>query len=201
MPALILSGGEPLLRRDIFEISRGPGPWGSTSVSTNGARSMGQWPSASPPSATTMSASAWTAGGDHDRSAAVRRLRSVPGGRPPLPRAAGSRSGLRFTVTSGQCRELPAMLDADGGGAGGQVLPLRHLYYSGRGDRNRGRRMPTHRTTRRPWTSCSSAAGTRLDGAASSRVRDRQQRRGWGLPAALGRAPLPRTGAAAACQA
>jgi MoaA/NifB/PqqE/SkfB family radical SAM enzyme len=38
VPVLILSGGEPLLRPDIFDIARAPRPWASTSACRPTAR-------------------------------------------------------------------------------------------------------------------------------------------------------------------
>jgi heme d1 biosynthesis radical SAM protein NirJ len=139
VPALILSGGEPLMRPDIFDLAchaKGLGFY--TALSTNGTLIDGA-----------MLQRIRAAGfdyvgisldgleGTHDR---FRRLQgafraSLAGLR--LCRDAGVRVGVRFTLTRDNAQDLPSLLDllcAEGI----DKLYLSHLNYSGRGNTNRG---------------------------------------------------------------
>jgi heme d1 biosynthesis radical SAM protein NirJ len=139
VPALILSGGEPLLRPDIFEISAR-------------ARAMGFYVALSSNGTAIDAAMADRIAGigydyvgisldgleaTHDR---FRRQRgafaaSLAGVR--HCHARGLKVGLRFTITRDNAAELPALLDlAEAEGV--DKFYLSHLNYAGRGNRNRG---------------------------------------------------------------
>lgn len=139
VPWLILSGGEPLLRPDIFEVSRRAKEMGfDVGLSTNGTL-IG---------AATIDAIT-EAGYDyvgisidglestHDafrgrRGAFAEAMTGVG-----LCTARGLKVGLRFTMTRDNAGELPAMLDL-AEDAGAERFYLSHLNYAGRGNRNRG---------------------------------------------------------------
>jgi len=148
VPVLILSGGEPLLRPDIFEISRRAKRLGFyVGLSTNGTLI----------DETNIVAVAGV-GYDyvgvsidgvretHDR---FRRREgafdaSMKGIR--LCREFGIKVGLRFTMTQDNASELPQLLQLmDDEGI--DKFYLSHLNYAGRGNRNRKSDV-VHRTTR-----------------------------------------------------
>ena len=138
VPVLILSGGEPLLRPDIFEVSRRAKQLGFyVGLSTNGAliddhnieaiAGVGY---------DYLGISIDGIGTTHDR------FRGVPGCFDAsmrgigLARSHGLKVGLRFTMTIDNAAELPAVLDlADGEGV--PKFYLSHLVYAGRGNKNR----------------------------------------------------------------
>ena len=139
VPALILSGGEPLLRPDIFEISRRAKDMGFyVGLSTNGtlidAATIGEVAAIG---YDYVGISIDGLGETHDR---FRRRAgafeaSMQGVR--LCRERGLKVGLRFTMTSDNTAELPDVLD---------LLETEdierfyfsHLNYAGRGNHNRG---------------------------------------------------------------
>jgi heme d1 biosynthesis radical SAM protein NirJ len=148
VPVLILSGGEPLLRPDIFEISTRAREMGFyVGLSTNGtlinAGNIGQ-----------IAAIGYDYVGisldgmreTHDRfrqkagafDASLNAIR--------LCRDAGIKVGMRFTPTQDTARELPEILqlmDAERV----DKLYVSHLNYGGRGNRHRGSDA-VHATTR-----------------------------------------------------
>ncbi|MDX1605113.1 MAG: heme d1 biosynthesis radical SAM protein NirJ [Candidatus Competibacterales bacterium] len=148
VPVLILSGGEPLMRPDIFEISERAKALGFyVGLSTNGTLID-----------ETRIARIAAVGYDyvgisldglretHDRfrrrrGAFDESLRGVH-----LCREHGIKVGLRFTLTRDNAPELPAILELM---RAEQVdkFYLSHLNYAGRGNRNR-RDDAVHRTTR-----------------------------------------------------
>jgi len=148
VPVLILSGGEPLLRPDIFEVSRRAKALGFyVGLSTNGTLIDER-------NIDAIEAVGYDYVGisidgmreTHDR---FRRKEgafdaSLAGVR--LCRKRGLKVGLRFTITSDNATELPDLLalmveeDVD-------KFYLSHLNYAGRGNRNR-RSDAVHRTTR-----------------------------------------------------
>ncbi len=145
---LILSGGEPLLRPDLFEVSRRAKSMGFyVGLSTNGTRIDGD-------NATALAAVGYDyvgisldgIGATHDRfrrqagafDAALRAVR--------LCRDRGIHVGLRFTLTQDNAAELPALLALMEREEIGKFY-LSHLNYSGRGNRNRTDDV-MHRTTR-----------------------------------------------------
>ena len=148
VPVLILSGGEPLLRGDIFPISQRAKDLGFyVGLSTNGTLI----------DATNIDAIADT-GYDyvgvsidgiretHDR---FRRREgafdaSMQGIR--LCRQHDIKVGLRFTMTQDNSRELPRLLDLMNDEDVDKFY-LSHLNYAGRGNRNRKTDV-VHRTTR-----------------------------------------------------
>jgi heme d1 biosynthesis radical SAM protein NirJ len=138
VPVLILSGGEPLLRPDIFEISARARAMGFyVGLSTNGTliddALIGR-----------IAAIGYDYVGisidglreTHDRfrrmegayDASIRGLR--------LCRDAGLKVGLRFTMTQDNAVELPAMLDLMAI-EGIEKFYFSHLNYAGRGNINR----------------------------------------------------------------
>lgn len=148
VPVLILSGGEPLLRPDILDISRRAKAMGFyVGLSSNG---------------TLIDADAIDAiaavGYDyvgisidgleetHDRfrrkeGAFREALRGVR-----LCRERGLKVGLRFTLTRDNAHDLPALLDLMEV-EGVDKFYLSHLNYAGRGNKNRGDDA-VHRMTR-----------------------------------------------------
>ena len=139
VPVLILSGGEPLLRPDIFEITARAKALGFyVGLSTNGTliddRLIGPVAEAG---YDYVGISLDGIGATHD---AFRRLtgafdRSLNAVR--LCRRHGIKVGLRFTLTLDNAHQLPALLRlADDEGVG--KFYLSHLNYAGRGNKNRG---------------------------------------------------------------
>jgi heme d1 biosynthesis radical SAM protein NirJ len=139
VPVLILSGGEPLLRPDIFEISERAKAMGFyVGLSTNGTLIDAAM-------ADRIAAVGYDYVGisldglreTHDRfrrrvGAFDEALRGIR-----LCRARGIKVGMRFTVTVDNADELPALLDlAETEGV--QKFYLSHLVYAGRGNKNRG---------------------------------------------------------------
>ena len=139
VPVLILSGGEPLMRRDIFDISeRAKALRFYVGLSTNGTlidaaladrvRDAGY---------DYVGISLDGVGATHDRfrrkdgayDAALQALR--------LLQARGVKVGVRFTMTDDNAGELPALLDCVER-EGFSKFYLSHLVYAGRGNKNRG---------------------------------------------------------------
>ncbi len=139
VPVLILSGGEPLMRRDIFEISaRAKEKRFYVGLSTNGTlidaavadriRDAGY---------NYVGISLDGIGATHDQfrrkegayAAALNGLR--------LLRDRDVKVGVRFTMTEGNAAELPALLDLVAR-EGFPKFYLSHLVYAGRGNKNRG---------------------------------------------------------------
>ena len=138
VPVLILSGGEPLLRPDIFDISRRAKAMGFyVGLSTNGTLID-----------ESLIAPIADIGYDyvgisidgiretHDRfrrkeGAFDLSMRAVR-----LCREAGIKVGLRFTLTQDNAHELPALLQLVED-EGIDKFYLSHLNYAGRGNRNR----------------------------------------------------------------
>jgi heme d1 biosynthesis radical SAM protein NirJ len=139
VPVLILSGGEPLMRRDIFEISRRAKDMGFyVGLSTNGTlideSNIARIAAAG---YDYVGISLDGIGATHDRfrrkeGAFAASLRGIR-----LCRAHGIKVGIRFTLTRDNAEELPALLalleteNID-------KFYLSHLNYAGRGNKNRG---------------------------------------------------------------
>ena len=138
VPALILSGGEPLLRPDIFEISQRARDMGFyVGLSTNGTL-------IDESNIDAIAAVGYDYVGisidgvqqTHDRfrrkagayDASMRGIR--------LCRERGIKVGLRFTLTMDNAPELPGMLDLMEQ-ENVDKFYLSHLNYAGRGNRNR----------------------------------------------------------------
>lgn len=138
VPVLILSGGEPLMRPDIFDISKRAKELGFyVGLSTNGTlmteENIGQIVKAD---YNYVGISLDGIGANHDRfrrreGAYEEALRGIR-----LCRDAGIKVGLRFTLTQDNAADFPAILD---------LLEtedidkfyLSHLNYAGRGNVNR----------------------------------------------------------------
>ncbi|MCB9943558.1 MAG: heme d1 biosynthesis radical SAM protein NirJ [Geminicoccaceae bacterium] len=148
VPVLILSGGEPLLRPDIFKISARAKAMGFyVGLSSNGALIDAA-------TADQIAAIGYDyvgvsldgIGAVHD---AFRRQqgcfdKSIAGMHHLMAR--GIKVGMRFTITERNVVSLPDMLDLmDAEGI--DKFYLSHLVYSGRGNRHRGDDA-VHRTTR-----------------------------------------------------
>ncbi len=149
VPVLILSGGEPLLRPDIFDISRRAKGLGFyVGLSSNGTlidRETSERIAAVGYDYVGISLDG--IGAVHDR------FRRKPGayeaalGGLRLCRAHGIKVGLRFTMTERNVESLPGMLDLLEREEIDKFY-LSHLVYAGRGNRYRGDDA-AHRTTRR----------------------------------------------------
>ena len=138
VPALILSGGEPLLRPDIFEISARSKAMGFfTALSSNGTlidaamlepiREIGY---------DYVGVSLDGLGATHDK---FRRMQgafdlSLAGIR--LCRDAGLKVGVRFTMTQDNHQDLPGLLKLVED-EGVDRFYFSHLNYAGRGNKNR----------------------------------------------------------------
>ena len=139
VPVLILSGGEPLLRPDIFEISRRAKDMGFyVGLSSNGTlideHNIKQIADIGYDYVgisldglkETHDVFRRREGGFDEALAGIR-----------LCRENGIKAGMRFTVTMDNAHELPAMLDL----ADAEQIDkfyLSHLVYAGRGNKNRG---------------------------------------------------------------
>ncbi len=169
IPALILSGGEPLDRADLFDIAtRARQLVPMLALSTNGTRIHGE-------SADRVgeigfdyvgisidgigATNDWFRGVEGAFADALRGVREC--------KARGIKVGLRFTLTRDNGRHLPDLLKlCDEEGV--DKFYLSHLVYAGRGDKNRGEDVE-HDHTRaamdmlieRAWAAAS--GGTPLD--------------------------------------
>ena len=139
VPVLILSGGEPLLRPDIFEISaRAKAQRFYVGLSTNGTPiDESLIDRIAQADYDYVGISLDGIGAVHDafrrqEGAFDRSLRAVR-----LCRDRGIKVGLRFTLTLDNAEHLPALLRlADDEGV--DKFYLSHLNYAGRGNKNRG---------------------------------------------------------------
>lgn len=132
VPVLILSGGEPLMRPDLFDIAaRAQGMGFYIGLSTNGTL-------IDEPMADRVTAAGFDYVGisldglkpTHDK---FRRLAAVR-----FLGARGVKVGLRFTMTSMNAHDLPALL-ALMREEGAQKFYFSHLNYAGRGNIHRGK--------------------------------------------------------------
>ncbi len=138
VPALILSGGEPLLRADIFDISRQAKGLGFyVGLSTNGTlidKSMIDRIATVGYDYVGVSIDGIARTHDKFRRRQGAFDTSMHGVR--LCRERGLKVGLRFTMTMDNGRELPDMLDMlDDEGI--ERFYFSHLNYAGRGNHNR----------------------------------------------------------------
>lgn len=138
VPVLILSGGEPLLRPDIFDIARRAKAMGFyTGLSSNGTLITEQ--NVRDIAGVGFDYVGISIDGMRDTHDRFRRMpgafeASLRGVR--LCRENDIKVGLRFTMTQDNARELPQLLDlAEREGV--EKFYLSHLNYAGRGDRNR----------------------------------------------------------------
>ena len=139
VPVLILSGGEPLMRRDIFEISTRAKTMGFyVGLSSNGTlvdaeradriRDIGY---------DYVGISLDGIGATHDRFRRKEGSYEAALGGLRLLRDRGVKVGVRFTMTEDNAAELPALLDLVER-EGFPKFYLSHLVYAGRGNKNRG---------------------------------------------------------------
>ncbi len=138
VPVLILSGGEPLLRRDIFEISRRAKEMGFyVGLSTNGALiSVYNIEAIAGVGYDYVGISLDGIGATHDRFRGKDGAFKVSLDGLRACRRHGIKVGLRFTMTvdnHGELPELLALADAEGV----DKFYLSHLVYAGRGNKNR----------------------------------------------------------------
>ena len=192
VPVLILSGGEPLLRPDIFEISaRAKAMRFYVGLSSNGA--LIDEADGRPDRRGRLRlrrASASTASAPSTTASAARRAPSTSSLRGMrLLRDRGIKVGLRFTVTERNVESLPAMLDLMEQEEHRQVLPLAPRLRRPRQPLPRRRRPPPHDA--RGHGPPVRALPAHVERRPRDRVRHRQQRRRRGLLPALGRAHFP----------
>ncbi|MBM3596761.1 MAG: heme d1 biosynthesis radical SAM protein NirJ [Alphaproteobacteria bacterium] len=138
VPVLILSGGEPLLRPDIFDISARAKQMGFyVGLSTNGTPiTAGNVARIADVGYDYVGISLDGIGEVHDRfrrrdGAFAASLAALH-----LCRARGIKVGVRFTITQENGAELPRLLDLVDAEEIDKFY-LSHLNYAGRGDRNR----------------------------------------------------------------
>ena len=138
VPVLILSGGEPLLRPDIFDIAHRAREMGFyTALSTNGTLiDESNIDAIAGVGFDYLGISIDGIAGTHDR---FRRMEgafeaSMQGLR--LCRDRGIKVGLRFTMTQDNAAELPQLLELMERERVGKFY-FSHLNYAGRGNRNR----------------------------------------------------------------
>ena len=148
VPVLILSGGEPLLRRDLFEIAARSKSMGFyTGLSTNGTLICER--AADRIAAAGFDYVGISLDGLRERHDRFRRKNgafdaSLAGLRHCRDR--GARVGLRFTLTQDNAADLDGLLDlADAERI--DKFYLSHLNYAGRGNKNR-ERDAAHQLTR-----------------------------------------------------
>lgn len=138
VPVLILSGGEPLLRPDIFEISARAKSMGFyVGLSTNGTMiTKGNIGSIAKIGYNYLGISIDGIGetNDHFRGKDGAFEEALNGIR--LARDAGIKVGLRFTATMDNIHQLPAMLELMQTEKIDKFY-LSHLSYAGRGNKNR----------------------------------------------------------------
>lgn len=148
IPALILSGGEPLSRFDFFDLATRARELGfrHLSLSTNGTKVAEHIDRIADLAFDYVGISLdgigamndWFRGMDGAFDAALAGVRAC--------KARGVKVGLRFTITEDNAAMLPAMMDlCDAEGV--DKFYLSHLVYAGRGDKNRGEDT-AHRRTR-----------------------------------------------------
>jgi heme d1 biosynthesis radical SAM protein NirJ len=140
VPALILSGGEPLLRKDLFEIAERSKSMGFyTALSTNGTL-------IDPPLAQRIAGTGFDYVGisldgleeTHDRFRRKKHSFEKSLGALRLLRDFGVKVGMRYTLTADNAADLPGLLDLAEAEAIDKFY-LSHLNYAGRGNVNRRR--------------------------------------------------------------
>lgn len=139
VPVLILSGGEPLLRRDIIEISERSKSMGFyTGLSSNGALiSVHNIEAIAGVGYDYVGISLDGIGATHDAFRGKEGAFAASLGGVRLCREHGIKVGLRFTMTMDNHEELPELL-ALAETEGVDKFYLSHLVYAGRGNKNRG---------------------------------------------------------------
>ncbi len=139
VPALILSGGEPLLRPGIFDIScRAKAMGFYTALSSNGAlidADMAERIAEVGYDYVGISLDGIGATNDRFRGLSGAYDAALSGVRACVAREA--KVGLRFTMTLDNWRELPRLIEL-ARAEGVKKFYLSHLVYAGRGNKNRG---------------------------------------------------------------
>ncbi|MEV8468310.1 heme d1 biosynthesis radical SAM protein NirJ [Fluviibacterium sp. DFM31] len=149
IPALILSGGEPLDRKDLFDLAARARPMvRMLALSTNGTKIHGENADRVAEAGFDYvgisidgigATNDWFRGVDGAFSDALRGVREC--------KKRGIKVGLRFTLTDGNHGHLPDLLQlCDDEGV--DKFYLSHLVYAGRGDKNRGEDA-AHKRSRR----------------------------------------------------
>jgi len=148
VPVLILSGGEPLLRADIFDIARRAKSMGFyVGLSTNGTLIDGaNIASIADAGFDYVGISLDGIGATHDRFRRMAGAFDASLNAMRLCRDRGIKVGARFTLTQENAVELPQMLALLETEAIDKFY-LSHLNYAGRGNRNR-KQDAMHATTR-----------------------------------------------------
>jgi heme d1 biosynthesis radical SAM protein NirJ len=148
VPVLILSGGEPLLRPDIFEVSRRAKAMGFyVGLSTNGTMiDRGLIGPIAEVGYDYVGISLDGLGETHDRFRRKEGAFAASLAAARLCRDAGIKVGLRFTLTQGNAHDLPGLLALMAEERIDKFY-LSHLNYGGRGNKNRGEDAD-HRLTR-----------------------------------------------------
>ncbi len=147
IPALILSGGEPLSRFDFFPLAERAKELGfrHLSLSTNGTKVADHIDRIADLGFDYVGISLdgigqmndWFRGVEGAFDAALAGVRAC--------KAKGVKVGLRYTITEDNAHMLPAMMDlCDREGV--DKFYLSHLVYAGRGDKNRGEDTERTRT-------------------------------------------------------
>lgn len=147
IPALILSGGEPLSRFDFFPLAERAKELGfrHLSLSTNGTKVAEHIDRIADLGFDYVGISLdgigqmndWFRGVEGAFDAALAGVRAC--------KAKGVKVGLRYTITEDNAHMLPAMMDlCDAEGV--DKFYLSHLVYAGRGDKNRGEDTARART-------------------------------------------------------
>jgi heme d1 biosynthesis radical SAM protein NirJ len=147
IPALILSGGEPLSRFDFFELAERAKELGfrHLSLSTNGTKVAESIDRIADLGFDYVGISLdglgrmndWFRGVEGAYAAALDGVRAC--------KKRGVKVGLRFTITADNASMLPGMLDLCEA-EGVDKFYLSHLVYAGRGDKNRGEDTERART-------------------------------------------------------
>ncbi|MCV2865815.1 heme d1 biosynthesis radical SAM protein NirJ [Albidovulum sediminicola] len=139
IPALILSGGEPLSRFDFFELAERAKALGfrHLSLSTNGTRIAENIDRIAAIGFDYVGISVDGLGATNDWFRGVEGAfdEALAGVR--ACKARGVKVGLRFTITDANASFLPGMLDLCEA-EGVDKFYLSHLVYAGRGDKHRG---------------------------------------------------------------
>jgi heme d1 biosynthesis radical SAM protein NirJ len=147
IPALILSGGEPLVRRDLFPIAKRAREMGMfLALSTNGTHIHGETADrVAEIGFDGISLDGIGATNDWFRGKTGAFDQAVAGVR--ACRERGVKVGVRFTITTDNAHQLPdllALCDREGV----DKFYLSHLVYAGRGDKHRGEDAQWHHTRR-----------------------------------------------------
>ncbi len=138
VPVLILSGGEPLLRPDVFAIARRAKAMGFyVGLSSNGTLiDADQVERIAQVGFDYVGISLDGLRDTHDRFRRKQGAFDAALGGLRLCRDAGAKVGLRFTLTQDNAHDFPALLDLMET-EGIHKFYLSHLNYAGRGNRNR----------------------------------------------------------------